>query len=580
VPFSAHALAIDGNGVVYAISRQAVWKITPEGKSSILADGIDSPGGIAVDFYGNVYAADAANHVIHKISPQGLISLFAGEPGQAGSTDGTDSARFNTPTGVAVDAAGNVFVADRGNETVRKITSAGVVSTFAGSTRNPGMADGPAVTARFTNPYAITVDALGNIYVSAGGLYGFRKITSDGVVSSLAVTGGFGEWIEAGFLSSIAVRTDGTIFVADGWHWGILATAQPPGFTAPLASRTVVERDTTTFRASAEGSAPISYQWLKDSVAIAGATDSTLTIRDVDKSNVGTYAVRATNAAGAVTSNPARLSLPVTTAEGIGNISFCGQVGSDLEAMVVGFVVTGTGTRPLFIRGLGPTLGAFGVAGFLPAPAFSVYSSSTIAPSNSGTYSPGNPNATALLAAFPFVSTIAADAAVHHAQFGAGTYTVPIWGTGSARGLALAELYDDPLGTAALPSRLSNVACRVSIPKAGSTLIARFTVEGTRARTLLIRGVGPTLGVFGLNRALADPKIELFRGDARLHSNDDWGGSSVIASSAAKVGAFPLALASRDAAILPTLEPGGYSVVLSSVGNSTGLVMLEIYDVF
>jgi len=145
----------------------------------------NSPSGVAVDVTGNIYVADYGNNLIRKITPVGVVSTFAGS-GNAGKTDGTGTlASFNAPTGIAIDASGNLFVADAGNDLIRKITSAGVVSTVAGSD-STGSANGPGLSSSFFDPVGVTVDAADNIYVADAGNNLIRLITSAGVVSNFA----------------------------------------------------------------------------------------------------------------------------------------------------------------------------------------------------------------------------------------------------------------------------------------------------------------------------------------------------------------------------------------------------------
>jgi len=133
------------------------------------------PIGIAVDANGNVYVADRGNHSIRKITPEGVVSTLAGN-GEKGFMDGsTTEAQFNRPTGVAVDMDGTVYVADQKNNLIRKITPEGVVSTYAGS-GIAGYGDGSAVTARFKNPFDVAVDLDGNVYVSDIGNQRIRMI--------------------------------------------------------------------------------------------------------------------------------------------------------------------------------------------------------------------------------------------------------------------------------------------------------------------------------------------------------------------------------------------------------------------
>jgi len=180
----------------------------------------EAPEGIIADGQGNVYVADAGNHCIRKITAAGVVSTFAGT-NTAGFVNGTSSAaRFNYPMDVAIDREGNLYVADSDNNCVRKITPAGVVSTFAG-TGVAGFADGPGNVAQFNVPNGITVDGQGVVYVSDYANYRIRKIMPNGTVSTLAGTGqrGFadGPGSTAQFDNTEGLTTDsqGVLFVAE-----------------------------------------------------------------------------------------------------------------------------------------------------------------------------------------------------------------------------------------------------------------------------------------------------------------------------------------------------------------------------
>src|SRR5437899_3036083 len=150
------------------------------------------PSGLAVDSAGNVYVADTLNHTIRKITPAGAVTTLAGSAGQSGSADGTGSAaRFDYPEGAAVDGAGNVYVADWGNYTIRKITLAGAVTTLAGSAGQSGSADGTGSEARFDYPTGVAVDSAGSVYVADWWNSTIRKITLAGAVTTLAGSAGF-----------------------------------------------------------------------------------------------------------------------------------------------------------------------------------------------------------------------------------------------------------------------------------------------------------------------------------------------------------------------------------------------------
>jgi streptogramin lyase len=230
-------LTLDKSGNLYVADQgnSLIRMITPGGLVSTFAgvvgvagsaDGIDTsatffkPFSVAADTLGNIYVADAGDNVIRKIGPDGTVSTFAGT-GIPGSGDGTDTATFNSPLGVAADKTGNVYVADYGNDLIRKITPAGVVSTVAGKAGVPGAKDGVDTAARFDLPESLAVDVSGNIYVVDNGNNLIRKITSDGTVSTLAGSGSAGKadgnGAQASFNSpfGIAVDAAGNIYVAD-----------------------------------------------------------------------------------------------------------------------------------------------------------------------------------------------------------------------------------------------------------------------------------------------------------------------------------------------------------------------------
>ena len=178
------------------------------------------PAGVAVDSSGNVYVADQDNNRIRKITPSGVVTTLAGSGTPAFANGSGTSAQFWRPTGIAVDTSGTVYVADESNNRIRKITSGGVVTTFAG-TGTAGSLDGLAANAQFNNPTGVAVDSSGNVYVGDTSNNLIRKISTAGVVSTLAgsLTAGSvdGTGANARFNapSGIAVDSSGAVYVAD-----------------------------------------------------------------------------------------------------------------------------------------------------------------------------------------------------------------------------------------------------------------------------------------------------------------------------------------------------------------------------
>lgn len=237
---SPRGLAVNGAGDLFVADAQnhAIRRITAAAVVTTFAgnperfayvDGTGAaarfsyPRGAAVDSSGNVYVADSGNHIIRKVTPAGVVTVFAGSPGNFGKTDDTGTfARFNLPHGICIDSSGNFYVADRNNHTIRKITPAGAVSTLAGNAGNAGSTDGTGTNALFNFPEGVAVDSSGNVYVADTGNHTIRRITPAGVVTTLAgfaantgSTDGNGTNAKFNFPRGIAVDKGGTIYVAD-----------------------------------------------------------------------------------------------------------------------------------------------------------------------------------------------------------------------------------------------------------------------------------------------------------------------------------------------------------------------------
>ncbi|MEY2659166.1 MAG: hypothetical protein RLZZ123_338 [Pseudomonadota bacterium] len=250
-------IALDANGNVYVadLSNHRIRKITEAGVVSTLAgagtsgatDGIggtatfNSPSGVAVDTSGNVYVADKDNQRIRKITAAGVVSTLAGT-GATGADDGTSgTATFNSPFGVAVDTSSNVYVADSDNNLIRKINSAGVVSTVAGVAGVADYLDGTAGTATFNSPLGVAVDTFGNLYVADLNNFVIRKITPAGVVSTWAGTAGSAGAVNGSagtasfyYPTGVAADTNGAVYIADIYNHLILKI-NPEGVLSTLA---------------------------------------------------------------------------------------------------------------------------------------------------------------------------------------------------------------------------------------------------------------------------------------------------------------------------------------------------------
>jgi sugar lactone lactonase YvrE len=340
-------VAVDGSGNVLVADweNNTIRKITPTGVVTTLAgtagsygsaDGTGAaarflgPSGAAVDTAGNVFVADSDNNTIRKITPTGVVTTPAGTAGSYGSADGTGAAaRFDWPSGVAVDGAGNLFVADASNDTIRKITSSGVVTTLAGSAGYSGSADGTGAAARFNGPNDVAVDGAGNVFVADSNNNTIRKITSTGVVTTLAGSAaadpgsadGMGAAARFSYPEGVAVDGAGNVFVVDYWN-STIRKVTPAGAVTTFAG-------TAGLAGSADGTGAAARFSALHGVAVDGAGNVFVadtgnnTIRKITSSGVVTTLAGSAGYSGSAdgTGAAARFNSPDGVAvDGAGNV--------------------------------------------------------------------------------------------------------------------------------------------------------------------------------------------------------------------------------------------------------------------
>jgi outer membrane protein assembly factor BamB len=454
-------------------------------------------------------------------------------------------------------------------------------------------------------------------YTTEGGISGSAAIAADGTVyfgsrdaRLYAVENGRLRWrIETGDTidTAPALGADGTIHVTTGGgrllafgrdgaeRWRYPAAGQAA--LAPIYSSPAVRADGSVVFGSSNNAlyAVRSGGSLLWRTALGDVTDSSPLIT-ADTIYIGAadkrlYAIASTGGVLATDwpqfrRDPARSgwqphgAVPATQGRLV-NLSVRTVSGLDADTLIVGFVVGGAGGRSLLVRGVGPTLAGFGVAGVLGDPRIGAFAGETQLATNDDWGQA--PNAAAMagtaaaVGAFPLAPG-SSDAALLR-EFAAGSFTVQVAGAGSATGVVLMEAYDAGGGAGA---RLINLSARSAVNAAASgVLIAGFVVGG-EARSILVRGVGPALTGFGVGGALANPHLRIFRGAQVVAENDDWGvagHAGAMAAAAAGVGGFALPAGGRDAALLVTLPPGPYTAQISGVGGATGVALIEVYEV-
>jgi sugar lactone lactonase YvrE len=260
-PYSPAQILLGAGGNLYMTSYEgsSVYQVTPQGTVSTVAGQLADPYGLAADSAGNIYVADTGNNRICRIAPDGVMTTVAGAEELYDYADGTAAtARFANPSGVAIDGSGTIYVADTDNHCIRRITSGGIVTTLAGagSSRNDylpavdyvtypydlaGSADGTVEKARFASPVGLAIDGAGNFYVADILNHTIRKITAAGVVSTIAgkpgrsgYADGTGGAARFNYPAGIAVDHAGNVFVADDVNQ-VIRRISPDGVVTTLA---------------------------------------------------------------------------------------------------------------------------------------------------------------------------------------------------------------------------------------------------------------------------------------------------------------------------------------------------------
>jgi len=725
-------VADGGNYTVRKISGGMVTTLAGLAGSPGSADGTGSaarfqdPQNIAINrSTGNLYVPDGTGDTIRMVTPGGAVTTIAGLAGAAGTSDGTGSgARFNNPTGIAVDNSGNLFVTDYGNNSIREVSPGGVVATIAGSTSGvSGGTDGAGTSARFNSPAGIAVDSAENLYVADSANDTIREISPSGQVSTIAgsarigdSTDGLGANARFNTPDDIAIDGAGTLYIADNVNNTIRrfvpGTLAAPQIQTQPSSATVSVGQNAAFSVSASGSPPLSYQWQRmpaggatfvdlgdggaysgsaaatltvsgvtagmggdqfqcvvtnnaasvtSSVAtlsvpsspvitsapqtqsaltgtsltlsvaatggdlsyqwqfnganISGATAPTYSLTDIQASSAGTYSVTVSNSLGSTSGTVLTLTVQPSSTRLV-NLSARANVGTGSDVLIVGFYIGGSGSRDVLLRGDGPALALapFNLSGVLGQPVMTLNDSggNVITGDTGWGNSPTQPTGVWAGVAFPVQATsglftelgafqLPADSAdsAFEIGLGSGGYTSIISGANATSGIALAEIYDtDYISDANPGTRLVNISARAPVGTGNNILIAGFYVSGTGTETILMRGIGPTLGLapFNVSGVLAQPVITLYDSKGNvITSNTGWGNgpsapagvwaglatvSQASASVFTQVGAFQLAAGSSDSAMVVTLPAGqGYTLEVGGANGTTGVALAELYEV-
>jgi secreted PhoX family phosphatase len=292
---------VDTNGIITTVAGDGQEGYSGDNGPATSAQ-LEFPSGVAVDASGNLFIADYYSQRIRKVGTNGIITTAAGNGTRGYSGDGglATSAGLDEPESVAVDAPGNLFIADSNDQRIRKVNANGIITTVAGNGTSGFAGDGGSATnARLNDPYGVAVDASGNLFVADDGNDRIRRIAPGGAGSSLVAN-------QAGNYRVIVTTPFGMVTS----QVATLTFLLPPSFTVQPASQDIIADSNVTFSVTAAGTPPLAYAWQRDGAPITSATNSSYTTNGVQLADSGSqFTCILSNAYGSVTSAVAILTV-------------------------------------------------------------------------------------------------------------------------------------------------------------------------------------------------------------------------------------------------------------------------------
>ncbi|MFA5265082.1 MAG: S8 family serine peptidase [Opitutaceae bacterium] len=385
--------------------------------------------------------------------------------------------------------------------------------------------------------------------------------------------------------------------VTYGLAWRGDLTSLPPviplAITGQPASQNVALGQPASLIAGIRGTAPFTFQWRKSGVAIAGARSPMLRFPSFSAQDQGSYDVVVTDALGTLTSATAELSLGGGNDSQLKALSARSQVNTDAAIAIAGFVIPGSKPRLVLIRGIGPNLANYGVPDSLSNPMLTLYSGASAISSNEGWK--GNNDSSIRTAALSVGAAVLPEDGRDCAMLLSlppGPYTAHLKGKLGDTGVGMIEIYDAELGVVGvvkLPGadtddsgRMAGLATRAFVGTGSKILISGLIVSGTSPKTVLVSAIGPGLASQGLSGVLAHPKLSVYADSQPIAENTVWTTAEnrdAILAAVAQVHASSLSPDRADSALLITLQPGGYTILVSGADGGTGLALAEVYEV-
>jgi sugar lactone lactonase YvrE len=379
---------VDTNGIITTVAGTNVWGYSGDGSAAVNAT-LDRPQGVAFDAASNLYFADTENARIRKVDTNGIITTVAGtnSPGHSGDGGAAISAQLDGPSAVALDPSGNLYVAETQNARIRKVDTNGIITTVAG-TNSPGFSGdgGAAVNARLLWPTGVALDASGNQYIADQENNRIRKVAINGIITTVAGTngsefsgdGGVAVNAQLNWPAGVALDAAGNLYIADSGNNRIrevffagyptlaltnvsvynagsytvvitnlagsvtsavatLVVQAPPVITVQPAGQVVLAASSPVLSVAAIGSGPFGYLfYLAGTNLVQDGTNSTLTLAAVSATNAGNYTVVVTNAWGSATSQVASLAIVFPPSAPPGGLTVLAGTSASLGATVAG----------------------------------------------------------------------------------------------------------------------------------------------------------------------------------------------------------------------------------------------------
>jgi len=443
--------------------------------------------------------------------------------------------------GLPADVTGGTVVQRNNNGTTLTLTTVSVSSGYAGAT---GTSNAGAAA------------RVGPLNLAEGGSAFFEFTLTPAAGRQLAVSG-----------LSFGARSTGTgpqayaVFAAVGSAAPVLVAAGP---LANNSAWTLIAP--TLFPVVSSVATPVTFRlYGYGGAGNAGTSTANWRIDDL--------AVTLTTGVG--------LEVPNSAASRLASLASRTRTANGDQTAIAGFSIAGTAAKPVLIRAAGPTLCSLGVNGALTAPRLELYRGPTVIGANAGwstaTNAAASSTAAASSGAFAFAAG-SSDSAIL-TTLTPGGYTVFMSAGAGAAGVGLLEVYD--LAAPAPGANLPSLATRAIAGPGADALILGLTIAGPAPKRVLIRGAGPALAQFNLGGLLARPQLTLFSGLTPVLQNTGWSTSpdaAAFAAAAAQAGAFTFASGSADTAMIVTLAPGAYTAQVSGVGDTTGLALVEVYE--